>query len=99
MKEFDYCPGCKAGLLLEAPDTDGKGLRCLDCGYTCETSEPQGGTLTGVRSEKEGERLAYWQRRCEAAESVIASRNIQDAGGDLSVYQAWLAVKAEGEPV
>ncbi|MDH4320928.1 MAG: hypothetical protein OEV73_05450 [Desulfobulbaceae bacterium] len=98
MKEFDYCPGCKAGLLLEDPDTGGKGLRCLDCGYTCEASGPQAVGAEGVVSGLVAAQLDYWKRRCEAAESVIAYQDAKHASMYFKAHQAWLEVIAAGEP-
>ncbi|MDH5524637.1 MAG: hypothetical protein OEY01_11690, partial [Desulfobulbaceae bacterium] len=91
MNEFDQCPGCNQGLLLDTPDNNG--LRCLDCGYTCQaSSEP------AVISEQEPDKLAYWQRRCEAAEKVIEAITANNEGGYLITRQAWLALKEDGEP-
>lgn len=98
MKEFDQCPGCKEDLLLEAPNTDGKGLRCLGCGYTCQVSEPQAMSTNGVLSDQENEKIEYWKRRCNAAENVIESINTKDEGMYFIVHQAWLEIKEVGEP-
>ncbi len=94
MKEFDYCLGCKAGLLLEDPDTGGKGLRCLDCGYTCEADGSQDVGAEGAGAAQ----LDYWKRRCEAAENVIAYQDANNPSMYFKAHQAWLEIIAAGEP-
>lgn len=96
MQEFDQCPGCKEDLLLEAPDTQGKGLRCLGCGYTCEATGAGAVTPSCATANQESE--AYWKGRCEAAESVIEAVNTKNEAMYLVVHQAWLDIKEGGEP-
>lgn len=98
MKEFDQCPGCREDLLLEDPDKTGKGLRCLECGYTCQITESQAVNSSGGLSTSDNEKAAYWKRRCEAAESVIDSIHTKNEGMYFIVSQDWLAIKEEGEP-
>ena len=95
MKEFDQCPGCNEDLLLEDPKQE-NGLQCLGCGYTCQATEPSPDPLaTGTEMEK----LAYWQSRCKAAESVIESIETKNEEMFATVSQVWQAIKNEGEPV
>ena len=99
MKEFDQCPGCKEDLLLEDPDSKGNGLRCLECGYTCQATKTQAFSSDGVLSNKENEKIAYWKRRCNAAESVIESITTENNEMYFIVHQAWLEIIEDGEPV
>ena len=94
MKEFDQCPGCNKDLLLENPDQE-NGLHCLDCGYSCQATEPSPDLQL---SGREMEKLSYWRTRCLAAESVIESIDTQNEEMFASVQQVWLAIKNEDEP-
>lgn len=95
MKEFDRCPRCNEDLLLEDPDSQDKGLRCLGCGYTCQATEASPDVLL---TSKKMEKLAYWQSRCKAAEGVIESIETKNDEMFATVQQVWLAIKEEGEP-
>ena len=98
MKEFDQCPGCKVDLLLEDPDSKGKGLKCLECGYTCLATKPQTVSSNAVLSNKVNDKIDYWKRRCKAAESVIESINTKNEGMYFIAHQAWFEIKEDGEP-
>lgn len=100
MNEFDPCPECKEDLLLEDPDSNGKGLKCLECGYACQATESQDDDSSkGVLPGKENEKTAYWKRRCEAAENVIEAVTTKNEEVFFTAHQAWFAVKEDGEPV
>ena len=98
MKKFDQCPECKEDLLTGAPDNKDKGLRCLECGYTCLATEPHAVSSNGVLSNKANDKIDYWKRRCNAAESVIESINTKNEGMHFVAHQAWLEIKEDGEP-
>ncbi len=98
MNEFDPCPGCNGGILLEDSDSEEKGLKCLDCGYTCLPPEHQAVNSNEVLSNKRNEKIDYWKRRCEAAESVIESINTKSEAMSLIAHQSWLEIKEDGEP-
>lgn len=98
MNEFDPCPGCKIDLLLEDPDSEGKGLKCLECGYTCLADEPQAVSSKTESSDNLNDKADYWKRRCEAAERVIESINSQDKAKYFIAHKAWSELKEDGEP-
>ncbi|MDH5297818.1 MAG: hypothetical protein OEV91_02240 [Desulfobulbaceae bacterium] len=98
MQEFDQCPGCKEDLLLEDPESNGSGLKCLGCGYACQAGDPQAAGSTGESAGGASETIAYWKRRCQAAESVIESIDIKNEELHLIARQTWLVIKEEGEP-
>lgn len=98
MNEFEPCPECKIDLLLEDPESEGKGLKCLECGYTCLATEPQAISSSEVSSNKLDEKVDYWKRRCEAAERVIESLNTNNEGLYFITHKAWFEIKEDGEP-
>ena len=98
MQEFDPCPACREDLLLEDPDNNGNGLKCNECGYTCEATEPEPDSFSD-NDLLETQKRAYWKRRCEAAEKVIESINAENEGILFMAKQTWLEIKNEEEPV
>ena len=98
MQEFDHCPECKKDLLLEHLGNKDNEISCLECGYSCQSTEHQDSNSNGALTITENEKIAYWQSRCKAAESVIESINTKNDAMYLVVQQAWLEIKENGEP-
>lgn len=97
MKKFDQCPGCKEDLLTGDPANKDKGLRCLECGYTCLATESHVVSSNGVVASEANSKIDYWKRRCQAAENVIESVDTKNEGMYFVTHQAWLEIKKDGE--